>query len=256
MARLSVARLHKKVQLTKDTYMETLIIGSGHGVPKAGCTALPEILDDASWSGGFSGEGREYFRHIEAAVRTAATKPDSQIIFSGGQTREEAGKRSEAFGYWEVARDNGWFGHPEIGKHALKEEFARDSLENLIFSLLLFYQAHRKWPENIVVVGWIFKEERYNFHRQAIKWPATRFEYVGVNNPEGKAMEVAWSGEQRKLEAVRCDPFLSGAEWAGQRELRNPFQRFHPYRGLDSATDTLLDLMDTHALKAKFPWVG
>ncbi len=234
--------------------MKIMVTGTGHAVPKAGYTALPAVLNDSSWLGGYKDEGRLYFEHIQETVRAAAARPGAAVVFSGGQTREIAGRRSEAQGYWEVARDNDWFGHPTIGEQALREEFARDSLENLLFSLVLFYQTHGAWPERIVVVGWEFKRERYDLHRQAIKWPSDRFEYVGANNPQGKAMEMAEAGEKRKLNAVRSDAFLAGPEWAGQREFRDPFQRGNPYRGVHPSLDALFDIMATHALRAKMPW--
>lgn len=234
--------------------MKIMVIGPGHAIPIPGRTASPDILNDSSWLGGFKDEGLLYFKHVEATVNVAATRPGAVAVFSGGQTREIAGRRSEAQGYWEVGRDNGWFGHPNVGEQALREEFARDSLENLIFSLVLFFQKHGTWPERIVVVGWEFKRERYDLHRRAIKWPKDAFEYVGVNNPEGKAMEIAVDGEKRKLDAVRSDPFLAGPEWAGQREFRDPFQRGNPYRGVHPSLDALFDIMDTHALRAKMPW--
>ena len=60
------------------------------------------------------------------------------LVFSGGQTRREAGPRSEADGYLALARAFGWWGWVEVAERATDEAFARDSFENLLFGLCRF----------------------------------------------------------------------------------------------------------------------
>src|SRR6185503_18100373 len=113
-----------------------------------------------------------------------------------------------------------------------------------------------KWPESITVVGWEFKAKRYDLHRQALKWPASRFTYVGVNNPVGEEFEKAKAGERSKIDSVARDLFVTGPEWRSQRELRDPFQRRHPYRGIDRNLDELFDYLDRDTLTSVLPWVA
>ena len=231
-----------------------IIIVPGHGVCKRGCTT-PELAPlDESWVGIFRGEGPFYIEHACEGVLRAADSPDAILVFSGGQTREAAGPRSEAESYFEIAADAGWWGHSDVYHRALKEEYARDSFENLLFSLALFLRETGEIPEHVTVVGWKFKERRFDLHRQALKWPRNRFTYVGKNNPVDAELQKAEAGEKAKLEAVQRDLFLVGLEWVAQRELRDPFRRRHLYRGVDAGLDTLFDFLDSHAYNGDLPW--
>jgi len=232
-----------------------MVIVPGHGVCKPGCTS-PSVADlDSSWVGIFPGEGPFYIEHARKAVAIAATSERCVPVFSGGQTREDAGRRSEAESYWEICAEAGWWGSPGLEARALKEEYARDSFENLLFSIALFRREARTWPAKITVVGWRFKEKRYQLHRQALKWPESRFAYVGVNDPAGEELKKALAGEKAKTDSVSRDLLLSGPEWRSQRETRDPFQRRHPYRGIDSNLDSLFDYLEAEAYRGTIPWV-
>lgn len=61
--------------------------------------------------------------------------PEALLLFSGGQTRRAAGPRSEGLSYWVVAEAAGWWGHEDVRNRTFTEEHARDSFENLLFSL-------------------------------------------------------------------------------------------------------------------------
>jgi hypothetical protein len=233
-----------------------LILVPGHGVCKPGLTTPARAGLDSSWVGGFPGEGPLYVAHAEMGVRLAAEMPGALLMFSGGQTREEAGARSEAEGYWEIADSAGWWGSPFVKTRAVKEEYARDSFENLLFSLAFFRQQTANWPNSVTVCGWKFKEKRYSLHRQALKWPRQKFSYIGVNDPLAEALPKALAGEQAKVESVSRDLFLVGPEWVAQREVRDPFHRRHPYRGVDPDLDRLFDFLDRHTFTGKLPWLG
>jgi hypothetical protein len=43
-------------------------------------------------------------------VELAARDQDALLLFSGGETRKDAGPRSEAQSYWAIAESKGWFG--------------------------------------------------------------------------------------------------------------------------------------------------
>jgi len=43
-------------------------------------------------------------------VGIAARDEGALLLFSGGETRRDAGPRSEAQSYWAIAESKGWFG--------------------------------------------------------------------------------------------------------------------------------------------------
>ncbi len=232
-----------------------LIIVAGHGVCKKDCTS-PHIAPlDSSWVGIFAGEGPFYIEHSKAGVTLAAEIPNALLAFSGGQTREDAGRRSEAESYWEIADADGWWGFTNVRDRAVKEEYARDSFENLLFGIALFKQETRRWPDKVTIVSWRFKERRYDLHRQALKWPKQKFAYVGVNDPVGEELPKALEGEKAKVESVSHDLFLIGPKWVAQREQRNPFHRQHPYREVSSVLARLFDFLDRSTFTGDLPWL-
>lgn len=92
-----------------------------------------------------------------------------------GQTRPLAGPRSEGQSYWNLAhhfyRDD-----RSMDKFMLErvysEEFARDSYENLLFSLCRFFEITGRYPDKITVIGFGFKEKRFkDLHRKAVRFP-------------------------------------------------------------------------------------
>lgn len=82
-----------------------------------------------------TGEAQSFVDHIEMGVKAAAEDPSALLLFSGGQTRREAGPRSEGLSYWVVAEAAGWFNISGVRNRTFTEEHARDSFENLLFGL-------------------------------------------------------------------------------------------------------------------------
>jgi hypothetical protein len=202
--------------------MRHAVMVAGHAIPRVG---FRDPREDASWHL-LEFQRREafcYVEHIRAGVERAADE-DALLIFSGGQTRVEAGRRSEAEGYRAVAEHYGWFGR---ACRVALEEYARDSFENLLFSLARFREVAGDWPERVTVVSWRFKEERFQMHRAAVGWPAERFGYWGVNDPPEREQAVA--AEARNRAAYARDPYSASAEFRAKKVMRNPFGRRHGY---------------------------
>lgn len=157
------------------------------------------------------------------------------MVFSGGQTSALAGPISEGQSYWSLAEARGeLIPDAEDGKsltdRMIVEEFARDSYENLIFSIARFKEYTSNYPSNITVVGLEFKKSRFeNLHRAAIKYPANQFRYVGIN--PAKLSDKAVDGENVNAGI----PFSKDPHGCWNRILvskrrdRNPFRRSHPY---------------------------
>lgn len=121
--------------------------------------------------------------HVSAGVALCENRMDSTLlIFSGGRTTDS--DRSEADGYYEVLR--GLF-HPQPIPSSLiiaKEEYATDSYQNLLFSILKFQKLVGRYPEDITLITHAFKERRFlELHAPAIKWPSSKLRVQGINPP-------------------------------------------------------------------------
>ena len=204
-----------------------LVVVAGHAVYSADDFERP--LDDASWSlQEFQrGEPPFYVEHIRRGVELAAKDEAALLVFSGGQTRASAGPRSEADGYLRLAQHFGWWG-ATVHARATVEEFARDSFENLLFGVCRFFELTGRAPRLVTVVGWSFKRERFGLHREALRFPAARFRYEGVNDPLD--LRAALEAEEANaLAPFRRDPYGALPPLAAKREARNPFRRRPPY---------------------------
>lgn len=166
------------------------------------------------------GQAHSFLEHIEMGVAHAAADPTAMLLFSGGKTRRAAGPRAEAMGYWLVAEANSWFGNTGVRDRAFTEEHARDSFENLLFSLCRFYELTGRYPESVTVVGYEFKRERFaELHRAALRWPHQQFGYVGTP----ALTPGAEQGEAATAAAFESDPYGCHGDLAKKRSTRNPF---------------------------------
>ncbi|KAH9597908.1 hypothetical protein LSM04_006066 [Trypanosoma melophagium] len=169
----------------------------------------------------------------------------SLLIFSGGQTRDGSGPRSEGLSYYLVAEETELFGLFDsvverkyvLQNRIFAEEFARDSYENLLFSIARFYEVTGRFPERIIVVGWKHKEKRFStYHREAIRFPRSKFTYIGLNfedagvfvqnlEPYRKALPYS---DAHALALVTEDMYLCNSG-KRTRAKRNPQFRVPPY---------------------------
>jgi hypothetical protein len=100
-------------------------------------------------------------------------------LFDRGETRPNAGPRSEAFSYWHIAQllldaDQEIPNEEKarIRSRMITEGFARDSHENLLFSICRFSEMAGNYPSKITVVGFEFKRKRFeDIHRYSIGYP-------------------------------------------------------------------------------------
>lgn len=233
-------RLEAKMVNIHWEKLENLVLVAGHAVYVADSFEYP--ANDSSWflQEFQKGEPPFYIEHTYHGVKLTEEDRKSLLVFSGGQTRYEAGPKSEAQSYWVIADHFNWWWKTNVKLRATTEEFARDSFENLLFGICRFYECVRRYPECITVVSWAFKEERFELHRKAIRFPKSRFIFKGVNNPVDLA--GAMKGEQKNaIGPFTRDPY--GTEEApknrdpkektvclgDKRKERNPFNRQHPY---------------------------
>eukprot|EP01102_Stenamoeba_stenopodia_P007741 TRINITY_DN2180_c0_g4_i1.p1 TRINITY_DN2180_c0_g4~~TRINITY_DN2180_c0_g4_i1.p1 ORF type:complete len:323 (-),score=62.89 TRINITY_DN2180_c0_g4_i1:269-1237(-) len=217
-----------------------LIIVTGHAIYKGKMFDPESIRDEHNWEllSYQKGQLATYLEHIKVGVELASTDNRSLLVFSGGETREKAGPRSEAQMYWEVADVNDWYGVKEkVEWRTTTEEFARNSFENLLFSICRFKEATGEYPRNITIIGFEFKKERFvNYHRAAVRFPLPQFNYVGVNpivDPPHfteDSLQSAINGEIKTREEFKKDPYgCATKDLSLKSKERNPFRREHPY---------------------------
>lgn len=201
-----------------------------------------------------AGEVPCYLEHIRAAVEQAAGDPKALLIFSGGQTRAEAGPRSEALGYWRIAAGLDWWGHAEVAARCAVEDYSRDSFENLLFSVCRFFECTDRYPERVAVVSWAFKQERFDHHRAALRFPRDRFQFIGANDPP--QLETARQGEVATLALFAQDPYgaTQDGALARKRRARNPFRRQPAFSVSNPALRDLLQHCGPEPFTGPLPW--
>mmetsp|Transcript_15873 Transcript_15873/g.47347 ORF Transcript_15873/g.47347 Transcript_15873/m.47347 type:complete len:351 (-) Transcript_15873:38-1090(-) len=173
---------------------------------------------------------REFVRHAEAGARLVARDPQAVLVFSGGQTRPDAGPRSEAQSYWLLSEHFDWW-RTGAGGRAVTEEFARDSFENLLFSLCRFKEVAGAYPQRVTVVSFDFKERRFvELHAPALGLPPAHFDFAGVapRSPKFDA-DAAAAGEAAAAAAFRADPYGCAGDLWTKKRARDPFHRAPPY---------------------------
>ena len=169
-----------------------------------------------------------------------------------GATRFAAGPRSEAQSYRIAAEVLGLFDTLSassavfqgvaaplpLSQRALTEDFARDSYENILFSLCRFHELTGRYPEHVHIVGFEFKRHRLSVqHMRALRYPLDRVSYTGIDTDDSGGSESetfnadeARLGEQRYAVALfnknqfGCEPSL-----LRKRQSRNPFNQNIPY---------------------------
>ncbi|KAK3043818.1 hypothetical protein RJ639_000517 [Escallonia herrerae] len=227
---------YRKFNMNSDAYplakLHNLVMVAGHSVYMS--SSCEKADKEESWYleayQKHPGQAATFVAHIQQGVEITANDVEALLLFSGGETRKDAGPRSEAQSYWMVAESKGWFGKQEdVRSRALTEEHARDSYENLLFSVCRFRELTGKYPSNITVVGYDFKEERFvHLHRSAIRFPETRFFYAGT--PASlTSREAALKGEALVRAQFQEDPYGCLGSLRRKKLGRDPFHRSIPY---------------------------
>jgi hypothetical protein len=221
---------------------EHLVVVCGHAVLRTGHSGS-SVQDEASWylDPFQKGQLPTMLDHIRKGIELAARDNNSLLIFSGGETRGLAGPRSEASSYWEAAELLGWFGFPAVRERAVLEAYARDSLENLLFSLCRHREASGRYPSHVTVVSFDFKRHRFTeLHRAALRWPKAHFEFVGID-PPGSRTALLGGEAQHSTNPFKGDPYgCSDAQLRAKRVARNPFRRSMASNGCPEMRPLLL----------------
>ncbi|XP_059630546.1 uncharacterized protein C57A10.07 [Cornus florida] len=227
---------YRKLDMGSDAYpfakLQNLVMVAGHSIYTS--SSCEKVDKENSWFlesyQKHPGQAATFVTHIQEGVEIAAKDDEALLLFSGGETRKDAGPRSEAQSYWVVAESKGWFGKQEsVRWRALTEEHARDSFENLLFSVCRFRELTGIYPHNITVVSYDFKEERFAYlHRSAIGFPEARFFYSGTP-ASSTSREAAMKGEALVRAQFQEDPYGCLGSLRRKKIGRDPFHRSIPY---------------------------
>lgn len=92
--------------------LENLVMVAGHSVYVS--SSCEKVEKEDSWVlesyQKHPGQAATFISHIKEGIEIAAMDDAALLLFSGGETRKNAGPRSEAQSYWAVAESKGWFG--------------------------------------------------------------------------------------------------------------------------------------------------
>ncbi|KAK9356159.1 hypothetical protein V1523DRAFT_451563 [Lipomyces doorenjongii] len=260
----NILQSHLTQELLPDTPAQGashLIIVAGHAIWK-GQPSINAGEDASEWHvmnlKDFQvGQQATFIKHIEMGVSQGLADQSAIVVFSGGQTDRGAGPVSEAQSYWNLAIARSIISETdkEMSMRVLTEEYARDSYENLLFSICRFYEFTNVYPQKITVISHKFKGYRFdNLHRVALRYPKSSFKFIGLS-PRGE--EPTEAERVNAVEPFQQDPYACSHPMLVEKKMaRNPFRRRAPY--IDSCPQlyglfTYCTLNDTF-YEGPLPW--
>ncbi|PWW72895.1 hypothetical protein C7212DRAFT_220448 [Tuber magnatum] len=173
------------------------------------------------------GEVDTYVRHIKAGVEAVSEDAESLLVFSGGETKSAAGPLSEAESYYRLAHALHLL-TPILLPRTTTEIHARDSYQNLVFSIARFHELTNTYPSSVTLISHAFKEPRFlRNHLRAISYPEDNFQFIGIDPEEGVG-DVVLKGEARTRQVWDEDLYgcKSEGELRRKRQGRNPGRRW------------------------------
>ncbi len=191
----------------------------------SGLLILPghAIYRDGVWHGierGGRKAARVLEKHVACACRIYRKRSYKALCVSGGCSRpdiEAVRNVSEAAGLTAFIQEN----TEELnafGIELIEESWARDSFENMFFSLLAYHQRYETWPERVGVVSWKYKALR--FYAAAIGLGiAECFVFYGCGDVVGTEAVT----DVTRREAENLARIVQEVE--GKREVRDPLHR-------------------------------
>ncbi|GAA6029053.1 hypothetical protein JCM8097_001570 [Rhodosporidiobolus ruineniae] len=245
-------------------HLKHLVMVPGHAIWQ-GCDAT-RALEDHDWilePMQRGGAVKTYLKHIVKGAEIAVRDPEALLIYSGGQTRPHA-SLTEALSYARLAQAGNLYsqfmtdaersltaGGDEFDR-VTTEDFAMDSMENVLFSIARFKEFTGNYPTFITVVGYGMKRRRYeDVHRASVRWPSSAFKYIGIDN-EGET-SGDYEGERKYgLEPFLRDTYGCHGQLLAKRRKRNPFRRFHSYHSSAPELARLLEYCPSN--NAIFPY--
>ncbi|HJO94703.1 MAG TPA: hypothetical protein QF753_14995 [Victivallales bacterium] len=207
------------------------------------------------------GEPKYYLEHMKHGIELLKRNENSILMFSGGHTRKDSGNWTEASSYLQAGLFyNLWAddasSENSLANRIILEEYARDSFENLLFSICKFYEVTDIFPGKITLISWDFKKTRFILHCESIGYSVNNFSFSSVNNPED--IETAVKGEKDAVNNFKTNLYGSAGNLLKKRNERNPFNKTIPYYNLDLLNNFFIFINDPVNRKCKYqynlPW--
>ncbi|RGB34823.1 hypothetical protein C1646_668163 [Rhizophagus diaphanus] len=255
----------------KNPKLKDLIIVTGHAIYLGGGNNH-EIRNDEENEENWiledyqkgNGQVKAFINHVKKGIELVKENDESLLIFSGGQTRPSAGPRSEAQSYYILAQSlnlnlsSTINSITSLNTRIITEEYARDSYENLLFSICRFNEYTNSYPRNITVIGFQFKKKRFSeLHRFALKFPLDRFNYIGID-PDNTSPLGRFVGESvNSLGPFKQDLYGCHGKLLDKKLTRNPYRRSHPYQISCPELSPLLNYCPEDRIQLypdKLPW--
>eukprot|EP01066_Platyproteum_vivax_P012256 Platyproteum_vivax@DN5573_c0_g1_i2.p1 len=206
-----------------------------------------------------------WLNHIETALKMAAEDDRSIVIFSGGKSRT-----SEAMKALPVSEGQAYrFASSMLIKDKLStdpisaqldwnhvedrlftEDFARDTFENLLFSLCRFRQLTGHYPKRLSVVTYFHKCGRVARYLALLRYP-TPIKCLGAGLiPSDKEMDIEVGLMAAKLkDLMGCNGDLA------KKHSRNPHFQVPPYPNLCPELSPIFNYCNQHHFRTiQFPW--
>lgn len=179
------------------------------------------------------------------------------LVFSGGKTKPEC-DTAEGFSYGQVLLHDRNLHGPGIReaileKRVVAECWATDSYQNLLFSIIYFWEKVGRWPETITVVTHAFKQDRFlDCHAGAIRWPQNKIRVQGINPPFTKQeLSQVTAFEAKCREEWLLDPYGIGETLARKRQ-----QRRWDEHALEGVLGGIVDTRVKEQLEKLLRWDG
>ena len=244
---------------TRFERMSTLVMVAGHAIYTGSQWTPQELRVESNWvlESFQKGQVDTFLRHIRKGVQLAANDSSALLLFSGGQTRLGSGPRSEGLTYWLAAEAYNWYGSPEVKNRSMSEEYARDSMENLLFSVCRFKQVTGNYPKRIRVVSFGFKKPRFvDVHRKALRFPEKQFDFIGIDPLYSKVSSFPTAAErENSLGPFSSDPSGCNNSLLRSKKInRNPYFRFFPYPQGCPELDGIFRHCGHDIYKGPLPW--
>lgn len=219
---------------------------------------------------GKPGEHLTFLAHAQAGLDALTICPSNNsletdlLVFSGGVTKSAETRMSEARSYYNACLANdlalGHFGGGRTqslyrqGRIQL-EEHATDSLQNLLFSILLFRRTTGHYPRHIRIITHAFKARRFlELHAPAIRWPEKRIQVQGIDPVMSMfELDATLEGEERFGYALWEEDALGKGDKLGKKRRERGWHSNVVEKLVDGCEDGLKDLLEGR-MPQRLPW--
>ncbi|PVH91556.1 hypothetical protein DM02DRAFT_482540, partial [Periconia macrospinosa] len=263
--------------------VDYLVIVCCHGIfhPDASAPDFPAHTphDERNWhlapfqksnpETGKPGEHETFLAHVLAGCDALRNGPLARgdravLMLSGGATKQTLTSLSEARSYYHAALahelmrgSRGEGGVQSLFKRdrLLLEEHATDSLQNLLFSILLFRRKTGRYPKQIRIITHAFKARRFlELHAPAIKWPSHRVQVQGIDPIMSKTdLEETIKGEQEHGFAPWLEDPLGTGEKLGRKRKQRGWDETTASRLVEGLEEPVKALMNG-TVSEDLPW--